>query len=102
MRPTVTPSTIIDAKLQRMPKPPSVASWKLYRSASGIKKYQVRVRFVDGTRQTIHFGDSSMTDYTQTHSKTQRARYHARFARYIALYKDDPTRAMFYSYHLLW
>lgn len=98
----VTPSTVIDAKLQRTPKPPGVASWKLYRSASGTKKYQVRVRFADGTRLTVHFGNSSMLDYTQSRSKSQRARFHSRYAKRIALHKDDPTSPMFYTCNLLW
>ena len=46
------------------------------------------------------FGASGYDDYTKTHDKEQRERYRERHKK--DLDTDDPTRAGFLSYYLLW
>ena len=54
----------------------------------------------DGRKKTTHFGASGMDDYTLTHDKEQRARYRLRHAK--DLQTNDPTKAGFLSYYILW
>ena len=56
-------------------------------------------RDTDKTKHT-DFGASGYGDYTQTHDKDQRERYRTRHKK--DLDTDDPTRAGFLSYYLLW
>lgn len=98
----VTPASVINTKLQRIPKPRGVSSWRVTRADGTSKKYVVVICHTDGTRKTLRFGDASMEDYTQHRDERRKARFMARFAKAIALYKDDHMRPMFYSYHLLW
>jgi hypothetical protein len=53
-----------------------------------------------GRNKTVHFGDSTMDDYTLTKDKEQRSRYRSRHAK--DLDTGDPTRAGYLSYYLLW
>jgi len=53
----------------------------------------------DKTKHT-DFGASGYDDYTKTHDKEQRNRYRERHKK--DLDTDDPTRAGFLSYYLLW
>lgn len=98
----VTPSSVINSKLQRMPKPRGVVSWRVARATGTAKKYVVTILHTNGSTKTLRFGDASMEDYTQHHDEARKARFMARFAKSIALYKNDHMRPMFYSYHLLW
>ena len=54
----------------------------------------------DGRKKTVHFGAKGMDDYTITKDKEQRERYRTRHDK--DLDTDDPTRAGFLSYYILW
>ena len=54
----------------------------------------------NGRTKTIHFGAKGMDDYTITKDKEQRARYRKRHKK--DLETNDPTRAGFLSYYILW
>lgn len=54
----------------------------------------------DGRKKTTHFGAAGMDDYTITKDKTQRALYRQRHAK--DLKTNNPTRAGFLSYYILW
>jgi len=79
-------------------------TWKLRRievSPTAGKKF--RAIFYDkDTDKTKHtdFGAVGYDDYTKTHDKEQRERYRERHKK--DLDTDDPTRAGFLSYYLLW
>ena len=53
-----------------------------------------------GREHTTSFGDSSMQDYTQHHDKIRRTAYRSRHQR--DLLTNDPTRAGYLSYWILW
>lgn len=55
-------------------------------------------RFSNG--RSTRFGAAGMDDYTITHDEAQRARYRSRHAR--DLKTNDPYRAGYLSYYLLW
>ncbi len=55
---------------------------------------------IDGKKKTTHFGSKGMDDYTKTKDKEQRKRYRQRHAK--DLNTNDPTRAGFLSYYILW
>jgi hypothetical protein len=48
----------------------------------------------------VHFGAHGMDDYTLTHDKDQRSRYRQRHKK--DLETNDPTKAGFLSYYILW
>lgn len=50
--------------------------------------------------KTTHFGASGMDDFTITKNKEQRSRYRARHEK--DLKTNDPTRAGYLSYYILW
>lgn len=54
----------------------------------------------EGRKKTTHFGAKGMDDYTKTHDKEQRTRYRTRHAK--DLQSNDPTKAGFLSYYILW
>ena len=54
----------------------------------------------NGRTKTTHFGAKGMDDYTITKNKEQRARYRSRHKK--DLKTNDPTRAGFLSYFILW
>jgi len=58
----------------------------------------------DGRKKTVHFGakqnGTPMDDYTITKDKKQRENYRTRHDK--DLDTDDPTRAGFLSYYILW
>jgi hypothetical protein len=60
------------------------------------KKY--RAEFSDG--KGVEFGQANAPDYTITKDKAQRDRYRARHK--VDLLTDDPRRAGFLSYYILW
>jgi hypothetical protein len=51
-------------------------------------------------KKTVHFGQKNADDYTIKHDKEQRERYRTRHAK--DLETNDPRRAGFLSYYLLW
>ena len=67
------------------------------------KKYMVRLQTLGGKTKTIHFGDSTMRDYTsfspQDRSKHKSA-YLSRHAK--REHWNDPTTAGFWSRWILW
>jgi hypothetical protein len=63
------------------------------------KKYKAVFRKGDKTK-TVHFGAYGMEDYTQHHDKERRERYRDRHKK--DLRTDDPTRAGYLSYYILW
>ena len=69
---------------------------KLVRANDGKHKYIAE--FKDGTH--TRFGAVGMDDYTKTHDKEQRERYRTRHKK--DLETNDPKRAGFLSYYILW
>ena len=61
------------------------------------KKYMA---IFQNPKKTVHFGSAGMDDYTIKHDKEQRERYRTRHAK--DLETNDPRRAGFLSYYLLW
>lgn len=57
-----------------------------------------RAEFSDG--KAVEFGSAGMDDYTITGDKAQRDRYRARHK--VDLLTDDPRRAGFLSWYILW
>jgi len=53
-----------------------------------------------GRKKTTHFGDASLAHYTSGATKEQRTRYRARHKK--DLQTNDPKRAGFLSYYILW
>jgi hypothetical protein len=64
------------------------------------KKWKAVFQQDNGRTKTTHFGASGMEDYTQHHDKERRERYRKRHEK--DLKTDDPTRAGFLSYYILW
>ena len=54
----------------------------------------------NGRTKTIHFGQKNADDYTITKDKEQRDRYRTRHKK--DLETNDPTRAGYLSYYILW
>lgn len=54
----------------------------------------------NGRTKTTHFGQATADDYTLTKDKQQRARYRSRHQK--DLKTNDPTRAGYLSYYILW
>ena len=69
---------------------------KLVPANDGKHKYSAE--FKDGTH--TRFGAVGMDDYTKTHDKEQRERYRTRHKK--DLETNDPKRAGFLSYYILW
>lgn len=74
---------------------------KIVRSTRPGKKYMALFEDEDtGRTKRTHFGASGMEDYTM-HKDAERAeRYRTRHAK--DLRTNDPTRAGFLSYYILW
>ena len=70
------------------------------KSVKADKKYMAIFELDDGRKRVTHFGAKGMDDYTLTGDKNQRRRYRARHER--DLRTNDPTRAGYLSYYLLW
>jgi hypothetical protein len=69
---------------------------RIVKSPRTGKKF--RAEFDDGTG--TDFGSAGMDDYTITKDKEQRDRYRARHRK--DLDTNDPTRAGYLSYYILW
>jgi hypothetical protein len=69
---------------------------KLTRSTDG--KHKWIAEFKDGS--STRFGSAGMDDYTLKHDKEQRDRYRTRHKK--DLETNDPKRAGFLSYYILW
>jgi len=73
--------------------------YTLKRSTRPGKKWMVRVPTSSGRGKVVHFGDSSMQDFTQHKDTDRRERYWNRHQRDNL---DDPGSPGFWSWHALW
>jgi hypothetical protein len=73
---------------------------KVIKSDKPGKKFEAIFLQDSGRFKSTHFGDSSAEDYTQHHDKERRERYRTRHKK--DLDTDDPTRAGYLSYYILW
>lgn len=94
-------------RFERLPKPRQVAAWTLAPSTRSAKKWMVTITTQHAVQErprtiVVHFGDSSMEDYTQHHDKERRRRFHQRFASLIAATRNNPLSPMYYTARLLW
>ena len=64
------------------------------------KKYMATFQSDSGRKKVTHFGQKNADDYTLTHDTAQRERYRSRHAKDLTT--NDPTKAGFLSYYLLW
>jgi hypothetical protein len=64
------------------------------------KKFVATFETDTGKTRSVHFGAEGMDDYTITHDKQQRQRYRMRHLK--DLKTNDPTKAGFLSYYILW
>ena len=72
------------------------------KSSAPGKKYTAVVE-KDGRKHTIHFGDSTMKDYTLFSAVEREARKRAYLSRHRSREDwDDPTTPGFWSRHVLW
>jgi len=69
-------------------------------STKSDKKLMAIFTKENGRTKTVHFGSKGMDDYTITKDKEQRARYIQRHKK--DLKTNDPTRAGYLSYYILW
>jgi hypothetical protein len=63
-------------------------------------KYRAVFKTDEGRERSTKFGASGMDDFTLTKNVEQRDRYRTRHAK--DLQTNDPTRAGYLSYYLLW
>lgn len=98
----------VKSKFAALPKPDGILAWELDYSTRNGKKWMVRLKLPPLSPQgkprtrSVHFGDSSMEDYTQHGDPVRRKRFHQRFAALIESTKNDPLSPMYYSAKLLW
>jgi len=69
-------------------------------STKADKKLMAKFETDTGRTKTTHFGASGMDDYTISKDKDQRERYRTRHKK--DLESNDPTRAGYLSYYILW
>tara|TARA_R100001443_G_scaffold111017_2_gene123502 strand:+ start:5548 stop:5838 length:291 start_codon:yes stop_codon:yes gene_type:complete len=70
------------------------------KSNKADKKLMAVFETDSGRTRTTHFGSKGMDDYTLTKDKEQRKRYRERHKK--DLDTNDPTRAGYLSYYILW
>tara|TARA_R110000822_G_scaffold50851_1_gene132599 strand:+ start:145 stop:456 length:312 start_codon:yes stop_codon:yes gene_type:complete len=77
------------------------------KSSRADKKYEAKFckcvgesKCCDSDKKIVHFGTSGMDDYTITKDKEQRERYQKRHKK--DLDTNNPMRAGYLSYYLLW
>ena len=70
------------------------------KAGDGTHKWKANFIGEDGRKRTTYFGSAGMDDYTLTKDKEQRDRYRERHKK--DLLTNDPTRAGFLSYYVLW
>ena len=73
---------------------------KVEKSTIPKKKWTAIFKNENGKIKKVHFGAAGMDDYTISKDKEQRARYRKRHAK--DLKTNDPTRAGYLSYYILW
>ena len=72
---------------------------QILKSDNPKKKYKAIFIKDDGKTKTVHFGANGYEDYTQHHDKKRRDLYRNRHEKDL---KDDPMRAGYLSYYILW
>ena len=73
---------------------------KIVKSSNPKKKFDAIFKLDSGKEKKTSFGASSMNDYTLTGDKKARERYRKRHKK--DLKTNDPTRAGYLSYYILW
>ena len=73
---------------------------KVVPSTNPKKKYDAHFISHEGRKKKTSFGAKGMDDYTKTKDKEQRKRYRERHKKDLST--NDPTRAGFLSYYILW
>lgn len=73
---------------------------RLEKSPRPEKKWRAVFESDSGRITHTDFGDASAQDYTQHHDKERREAYRSRHAK--DLETNDPTRAGYLSYYILW
>ena len=73
---------------------------RIEKSPKSQKKWRAVFETDSGRIKQTDFGDSSMEDYTQHHDKERRDAYRSRHQK--DLQTNDPTRAGYLSWFLLW
>lgn len=73
---------------------------RVVQSTNPHRKWMAVFQKDNGREKTTHFGSKGMDDYTLTKDKEQRERYRSRHKK--DLETNDPSRAGFLSYYLLW
>jgi hypothetical protein len=69
-------------------------------SSKPDKKMMAIFEQENGRKKTVHFGQAKAPDFIKSGDKEQRERYRTRHAK--DLQTEDPTRAGFLSYYILW
>jgi len=72
----------------------------IVRSPNPAKKWRATFEKDDGRKKTTDFGSAGMDDYTISKDAAQAERYRTRHAK--DLKTNDPTRAGYLSYYILW
>jgi hypothetical protein len=70
------------------------------KASDGKHKYAATFQTDAGRTKTTKFGAAGMDDYTLTHDKEQRERYRTRHKKDLTT--NDPTKAGYLSYYILW
>ena len=73
---------------------------KIVKSDKPKKKWKAIFKKDNGREKTVHFGSAGMNDYTLTGDKEARERFRKRHKK--DLRTNDPTRAGYLSYYILW
>ena len=73
---------------------------RVIKSPKSGKKWRAVFETDTGREKNTDFGDSSMEDYTQHGDSERREKYRSRHRK--DLETDDPTRAGFLSWYVLW
>jgi len=73
---------------------------KISKSNKSGKKYKAVFTKDNGRTKTTHFGQAGAPDYTLTGDKDRRKAYRVRHKK--DLNTNDPTRAGYLSYYILW
>jgi hypothetical protein len=72
----------------------------IVKSPNPAKKWRATFEKDDGRKKTTDFGAQGMQDYTLSKDAEQAERYRTRHAK--DLKTNDPTRAGYLSYYILW
>lgn len=73
---------------------------RVEKSSKPDKKYMATFELDSGRTKTTHFGQAGAPDYTLTKDKDRREAYRTRHRK--DLETNDPTRAGYLSYEILW